>query len=73
VNVAGLVELEGCDINQTDCMDNASLLTTAGNGHQGVVQILVERDDVNPDKRDNHSRTHLMCVACNRYEGVVKI
>jgi len=73
VIVACLVELEDCDINQMDCMDNTSHLCTAGKGHQGLVKILIEQDDVNPDKLEKRNRTPLFCVAWNGHEGAVKI
>src|SRR5207253_9745706 len=38
--VSGLVEVEGCDINQKDCSDNTPLVWAALNGHEGVVEVL---------------------------------
>ena len=57
--VAGLVEMEGCDINQVDRGGSTPLVWAARNGHEGVVKILLSRDDVNPDKPDNSSETPL--------------
>ena len=71
--VASLVEIEGCDINQTDSAGNTPLNWAARNGHEGVVKILLGRGDVNPDKSDNKSRTPLWWAASNGHEGVVKI
>jgi len=45
----------------------------AGNGHEGVVKILLGREEVNPNKPDNGGRTPLFFAAQNGREGVVKI
>ena len=70
--VAGLVEVEGCDINQ-DCFGNTPLVWAALNGHEGVVKILLKRDDVNPDKPGESGQTPLCRAAENGHEGVVEI
>ena len=71
--VAGLVEVEGCDINQIDCVYNTPLLWAAWNGHEGVVKILLGRGDVNPNKTDCYGKTPLHWAAQSGHEGVVKI
>ena len=71
--VIGLIELEGCDINQRDCVDNTPLVWAARNGYQGVVEILLKRGDVNPDKPGKDGQTPLGCAAWNGHEGVVKM
>ena len=71
--VAGLVEVDDCDINQADWTGNAPLAWAALNGHEGVVKILLGRDGVNPDKQDVSGRTPLLRAAMNGHEGVVKI
>src|SRR5437588_407377 len=71
--VAGLVEVEGCDINQKDSIGNTRLVWAALNGHEGVVKILLGRNDINPNKPDNHGKTPLSWAAWNGHEGVVKI
>ena len=71
--VASLVEVEGCDVNQTDCIRNTPLVWAALNGHEEVVKILLELDDVNPDKPDINGRSPLCGAAENGHEGVVKI
>ena len=45
--VASLVELEGCDINQTDCEGSTPLVWAAKSGSEEVVKILLGRDGVN--------------------------
>jgi len=71
--VAFLVEVEACDINQLDSKGATPLWWAARNGHGGVVEILLGRDDVEPDKPDNWDRTPLACVASNGHVGVAEI
>ena len=56
-----------------DCMGNTPLGWAAGNGHEGVVEILLCRDDINPNKPDEDGQTPLLLAARNGHEGVVKI
>jgi len=71
--VAGLVKLEGYDVNKKDCLGNTSLTWAARRGHEGVVKILLGRDDINPDIPDNSGRTPLCWAGIYGQEGVVKI
>ena len=71
--VVDLVEAEGCDINQQDCMGNTPLGWAACNGHEEVVEILLGRNDIDPNKPDWYGATPLCLAARNRHEGVVKI
>jgi len=71
--VAGLVETEGYDINKMDYGGNTPLAWAAHNGHEGAVQVLLGRDNVNPDKSDNCGQTPLHHAAKMGHEGVVKI
>ena len=71
--VATLVEVEGCDINQEDCVGNTALMWAALNEHEGAVKILLGRDNVDPNKPDKHGQTPLMLAACNGYKGVVEL
>ena len=71
--VASLVETEGCDINRMDCGGSTPLVWAARNGHEGVVELLLSRDDVNPDKPDDEGLTPLSGAALSGHEGVVKI
>ena len=47
--------------------------TVANTGYGKVVEILLGRDDVNPDKPDMYDRTPLLCAAENEHEEVVEI
>jgi len=71
--VAFLVEVEACDINQLDLAGATPLMWAARNGHEGVVEILLGRDDVEPDKPDNYGQAPLLQAARNGHEGVVKL
>jgi hypothetical protein len=42
-------------------------------GHEAVVKLLVERDDVEADSRDNYSWTPLSLAAVGGHEAVVKL
>jgi len=48
--VAALMEMEGCDINQRDCMGYTPLMWAAWRGNEGVVELLLMQDDVSPDR-----------------------
>ena len=71
--VANLTEVEGCDINQKDCLGNTPLVWASHNGHEVAVKALLRRGDVDPDKPNNSRQTPLSCAASSGHEGVVKI
>jgi len=52
---------------------NTPLAWAAGSGHEEVVKMLLERDDVNPSKAGRYGQTPLWCAAQNGHEGVVKM
>jgi len=72
-SVTFLVEVEGCDINQTDCTGSTPLVWAASNGHEGVVKILLRRDDINPGKATLYHETPFWWAANNKHERVAKI
>ena len=71
--VVFLVEVGGCDINQTDITGSTPLVWAAKNGNEGVVKILLGRDDVKPDNPDIGGQTPLWWATKNGYKGVVKL
>jgi len=71
--VAELIEREGCNINQSDCMGFTALGWAAQQGNEGVVRLLLARNDINPDKPDQAGETPLWRASCNGHEGVVKL
>jgi len=57
---------------QTPNMAGHHSLGAAGNGHEGIVKMLLERKDVNPDQADTRcGRTPLAYPAKSGYEGIV--
>jgi len=72
--VVAVLEMKEWDINATDCMGSTALTWAARNGHEGVVKILLERADANPDKADTkYGRTPLSWAALNGRGVVVKV
>ena len=71
--VAALIEMECCDTNGGDFWGCSPLFWAAGNGHEEVVEILLGRQEVNPDKASNSGKTPLSHAARNGHEGVAKI
>ena len=71
--VVGLVEMEGCDINQKDFIGNTPLTWATCNGHEGVVEILLGRDNINLNKQGIGSQTPLYCAVRNGHDEVVKM
>ena len=71
--VIELIEVEGCDINQRDGVYNTPLVWAARNGHERVVEILLKRGDIIPDKPGNSGQTPLWNAALGGHEGVMKM
>lgn len=44
-----------------------------GNEHEAVVKVLIERDDVDADSKDNAGRTPLSYAAWNGRKALVKL
>ena len=49
------------------------LLVCAPQGHEGVVRVLLERNDANLDTADEDGQKPLSFAAENEHEGVVRI
>jgi len=71
--VAALIEREGCDINQSDCMGFTALIWAARRGNAEVVRLLLARNDVDPVKPDKNDATPLWQASHSGHEGVVKL
>jgi len=67
-----LLESGRWDVQATDFNGNTAIAWAARRGHEGVVRVLLEQRDVNPDKGDRWSQTPLSWAAENGHEGVVR-
>jgi len=70
--VATLIKM-GYDINSGDFGGHTSLAWAAHNGHDDVVKMLLELEQVDPNKPNTKGRTPLSHAAGNGHDGVVKI
>jgi len=71
--VSGLLGVEGCELNQRDCVGNTPLMWAARNGHEQVVETLLKRGDVCPDRQGRYGQTPLCCAALNGHVDVAKL
>ena len=71
--VASLITAQCCGINQRDCAGYTPLSWATYNGHEGVVKLLLSRNDVDPDRPDDQSSTPLLWAALNVREEVAKL
>jgi len=70
--VATLIKM-GYDINSGDFGGHTSLAWAAHNGHDDVVKMLLELEQVDPNKLNAKGRTPLSHAAGNGHDGVVRI
>ena len=61
------------DINGEDFLGYTPLVWASHNGHEEVVKLLLEWEEVNSDKPDGGGRTPLSYSAGGGHEGVVKL
>jgi len=71
--VAALIETECYDINQGDWEGFTPLTWAARQGNQEAVELLLARDDVNPDKPNNYDETPLYWASQSGHEGAVRL
>jgi len=71
--VAGLIELEYYDVNGKEFWGRTPLAWGAYNGNEGVVEVLLGWEEVNPDMPDKFGRTPLLHAAECAYEGAIKM
>ena len=72
--VADILEMKGWDVNAIDYTGSTALTWAATKGHEDVIKVLLEREDINPDQQDPaDGRTPLSLAAENGREGVVKL
>ena len=72
--VSTILEMKEWDVNANDCMGMTALIWAAKKGHEEVVKILLEREDINLDQADTkYGRKPLSWAAENGHEGVIKM
>ena len=72
--VTALLEMKEWGVNAADCAGSTALICAAIGGHDGVVKILLEQEDVNPDQPDiGYGRTPLSWAAEMGHEGILKM
>ena len=59
--------------NRPDKYGQTPILLAASEGHERVVQLLLERKDVKADAADGYGRTPLLCASGKGHSGVVKL
>ena len=60
-------------VDTKDKYGRTPLSWAAASGHEAVVRLLVERDDVEADSKDEDDRTPLWRAAANGHEAVVRL
>ena len=68
-----LISAGGYEINQQDYVGCTPLSYAARNEHEGVVKLLLEQENVNPDLQDKIGLTPLAWAAARGCEGVAKL
>jgi len=65
-----LLETNKCDVQAIDFNGNTAIAWAARRGHEGVVKVLLEQSEINPNTADNeYGRTPLLWAAKNGHEG----
>jgi len=73
VETIALLEMKKWDLGATDVTGNTAISWAARRGHEAIVGILLEREDVTPDTTDKNGRTPLSWAAGNGHGGIVKM
>ena len=73
IAVALLGGVGGCDADMADGGGRTPLAWAAESGHEGMVKLLLNRKEVNPQSRDNYGQTPLWYAAKGGHEGIVKL
>ena len=69
-----VLKMKDWDINAGDCFGRTVLTWAAERGHEAVIKMLLEREDINPDQADTVcGRTPLWWAAKGGHEGVAKM
>ena len=72
--VVAIFEMKGSDVNAADFLGDTALILAAERGHEEVVKMLLEREDVDPDQAGGeYGQTPFLWAAMNGHSGVVKM
>ena len=72
--IASVLEMKEWDLSAADSIGRTALVWAARMGQEAVVNILLERKDLNPDQPDTgYGRTPLSWAAGSGHEGIVEI
>ena len=72
--VAALFEMKEWDVNAVDCTGGTVLALAAIGGHEGLIKMLSEREDVNPSQADTkYGQTPLSWAAEKGHARVVRM
>ena len=71
--VVPLIRMEGCDINQADCMGFTPLMWASLQGNEKAVNLLLNWGNASPNIPGNRGRTPLHLASGEGHEGVVKL
>ncbi|RPA93313.1 ankyrin [Choiromyces venosus 120613-1] len=63
----------GCDVNGSDCQGSSPLMWAVIRRNEGMVEFLLEREDVNPDSTNQFGRTALVDAVERGNESIVKM
>jgi len=73
IAISLLEEEEGCVADMADGRGVTPLAWAALGGHQGIVKLLLDRKEVNPDSRNKYGQTPLWYATWGGHQGIVKL
>jgi len=68
-----VLDMKEWDINASSGVGLTAIALAAESGQEGVVEILLRREDINPDNPDAYGQTPLFRAASNGHERVVEV
>ena len=72
--LVALLETNICDLQGADFSGNTAIAWATRRGHEGVVRVLLERSDIDPNTANTtYGQTPLSLAAMNGHDGVVGI